>query len=252
MRDVRPALRVLALQVAVVVAIFALWEIAVRSALLPAILYGTPSGIFGKLVASLQDGTLLRHCWVTFTEAVIGFLIGSIFGTLAGLILWLSPLTSRVLRPIIVALNGVPKIALAPLIIVWFGIDIGSKIASAAILTFIVALITAQSGTERVDGDLVTLMRSLGASRWMTFRKVVVPASAPWVLAGLRLNVGFALIGAVVGEYIAAKEGLGFLVYYAGTMYDLNSVWLGIFALMVMALVLDAAVTIIDRRFRWD
>ena len=193
-------LRVLSLQVAVVAGIFVLWEIAVRSTLLPAILYGTPSGIFGKLVASLHDGTLLRHCWVTFTEAVIGFLIGSIFGTLSGLILWLSPLASRVLRPIIVALNGVPKIALAPLIIVWFGIDIGSKIASAAILTFIVALITAQSGTERVDVDLVTLMRSLGASRWMTFRKVVVPASIPWVLAGLRLNVGFALNGAVVAQ----------------------------------------------------
>jgi NitT/TauT family transport system permease protein len=168
------------------------------------------------------------------------------------LALWLSPLAGRVLRPIIVALNGVPKIALAPLIIVWFGIDIGSKIASAAILTFIVALITAQSGAERVDTDLVTLMRSLGANRWTTFRKVVMPASVPWILAGLRLNVGFALIGAVVGEYIAAKEGLGYLVYYAGTMYDLNSVWLGIFALMAMALVLDGAVTVLERSLRWE
>jgi NitT/TauT family transport system permease protein len=156
------------------------------------------------------------------------------------------------MRPLIVALNGVPKIALAPLIIVWFGIDIGSKIASAAILTAIVALLTAQAGTERVDADLVILMRSLGAKRWVQWRKIVLPASMPWVVAGLRLNIGFALIGAVVGEYIAAKEGLGYLVYYAGTMYDLSSVWLGIFALMTMALMMDAAVTILQSLLQWD
>jgi NitT/TauT family transport system permease protein len=244
--------RVLALQVAVIAGLFLLWEGAVRVKLLPAILYGQPSGIWLKLVVSLADGTLERNCWVTFEEALAGFLLGTILGTAAGLALWLSPMTGKVLRPIIIALNGVPKIALAPLIIVWFGIDIGSKIASAAILTFIVALITAQSGTARVDGDLVTLMRSLGANRWQTFRKIVMPASVPWVVAGLRLNIGFALIGAVVGEYIAAKEGLGYLVYYAGTMYDLNSVWLGVFALMAMALLLDGLVSLIERRLRWE
>ena len=249
-RYVKP--RVLLLQTGLVAALLLLWEGAVRAGLLPAYLYGQPSGIWGKLLASLADGTLPRDSWVTFTEAVLGFAIGSLLGTGIGLALWLSPLAGHVTRPIIVALNGVPKIALAPLIIVWFGIDIGSKIASAAILTFIVALITAQSGTQRVDADLLTLMRSLGASRWQAFRKIVVPASVPWIVAGLRLNVGFALIGAVVGEYIAAKEGLGYLVYYAGTMYDLNSVWLGIFALMAMALVLDGAVTLCERWLRWE
>jgi NitT/TauT family transport system permease protein len=244
--------RVVLLQCAVIAAILLVWEVAVRSGLAPAYLYGQPSGIWLKAVASLGSGSLLRDSWVTFEEAVGGFVIGGVLGTVAGMALWLSPLAGKVARPIIVALNGVPKIALAPLIIIWFGIDIGSKVASAAILTFIVSLITAQAGTARVDPDLLTLMRSLGASRWQMFRKIVMPASLPWVMAGLRLNVGFALIGAVVGEYIAAKEGLGYLVYYAGTMYDLNSVWLGIFALMVMALVLDAAVTILERALRWD
>ncbi len=244
--------RVLLLQTFVVVGLLLLWEGAVRSGFAPAYLYGQPSGVWSKLLAGLGDGTLLRNSWVTFEEAVLGFVLGGLFGTAIGLLLWLSPTTGLVMRPIIVALNGVPKIALAPLIIVWFGIDIGSKVASAAILTLIVSLITAQSGTERVDADLLMLMRSLGASRWQAFRKIVVPASMPWIIAGLRLNIGFALIGAVVGEYIAAKEGLGFLVYYAGTMYDLNSVWLGIFALMAMALLLDGAVTLTGRWLRWE
>ena len=245
-------LRIVVLQVVFVAALLGLWEAVVRLGWARVILYGQPSSIFWKLVASLADGSLLRHSWVTFLEASAGFAIGSVIGTTIGLLLWLSPTWSRIVRPLIVALNGVPKIALAPLIIVWFGIEIGSKIASATILTAIVALITAQSGTERVDPDLITLMRSLGASRWTQWRKVVLPASLPWVLAGLRLNIGFALIGAVVGEYIAAKEGLGYLVYYAGTMYDLNSVWLGIFALMVMALLMDGVVTLIQRRLRWE
>ncbi|MDB5606580.1 MAG: binding-protein-dependent transport system inner rane component [Bradyrhizobium sp.] len=244
--------RVLVLQCAVVTCLLLLWEVAVRSGLTPAYLYGQPSGIWLKAVNSIASGSLLRDSWVTFEESVAGFVIGGVLGTAAGLALWISPLVGKVARPIIVALNGVPKIALAPLIIIWFGIDVGSKVASAAILTFIVSLITAQSGTSRVDADLLTLMRSLGASRWQTFRKVVMPATVPWIMAGLRLNVGFALIGAVVGEYIAAKEGLGYLVYYAGTLYDLNSVWLGIFALMLMALVLDGAVTVLERALRWE
>lgn len=246
------ALGILVLQVALVAALLGAWEIAVRTGLAPVVLYGQPSAIWRKFLATLADGSLARHCRVTFVEATLGFAVGSLAGTVLGLALWLSPTVSRVVRPLIVALNGVPKIALAPLIIVWFGIGIESKIASAAILTAIVALITAQSGTERVDSDLVVLMRSLGASRWTQWRKIVLPASMPWVVAGLRLNVGFALIGAVVGEYIAATEGLGYLVYYAGTMYDLSSVWLGIFALMTMALMLDAVVTLVQTSVRWD
>lgn len=246
------ALGILALQVAFVAALLGAWEIAVRTGFAPLVLYGQPSAIWRKFLASAADGSLLRHSWVTFVEATVGFGVGSLLGTVLGLALWLSPTVSRTVRPLIVALNGVPKIALAPLIIVWFGIGIESKIASAAILTAIVALITAQSGTERVDPDLVVLMRSLGASRWTQWRKIVLPASMPWVVAGLRLNVGFALIGAVVGEYIAATEGLGYLVYYAGTMYDLSSVWLGIFALMIMALMLDAVVTLFQNAVRWD
>lgn len=245
----KPAL--LARQLLLVAAIFGLWEWGVRTGWLAPYLYGQPSGIWAKAQALAATGELWRHTWVTAQEAVLGFLIGSGLGSLTGLLLWLSPATAATVRPVMIAINGVPKIALAPLIIVWFGIGMEAKIAIAAILTFIVSLIATYAGTQEVDQDLVRLMRSLGASRWQTWRKVVAPATLPWIVSALRLNVGFALIGAVVGEYISAKEGLGYLVYFSGTLYDLNAVWAGIFALMFLALLLDAVVTQVERRVRW-
>jgi NitT/TauT family transport system permease protein len=247
-----PWFRILAGQVALTLAFFGLWEVAVRAGVLQVYLYGLPSGILRKLVEQLADLSLLRHTWITALESGLGFVIGSLFGSLAGLALWVTPTFAQVLRPFIVAVNGLPKIALAPLIIVWFGLGMESKVAIAAVITFIVSLVTAHSGAQQVDPDLLRLLRSLGASRWASFRKVVVPSTLPWIVSGLRLNVGFALIGAVVGEYIAAKEGLGYLVYYAGTMYDLNTVWVGLFSMMALALVLDYAVTLIERRLRWN
>ena len=162
-------------QVALTVAFFGIWEILVRTGVLRVYLYGLPSGIWTRFWALLWDGTLLRDTAVTGFKSVVGFAIGSFTGSLIGLGLWLTPTLALVLRPFIVAVNGLPKIALAPLIIVWFGIDMESKIAIAAIITFIVSLMTAYSGAMEVDQDLVRLMRSLGATPRQTFFKVVVP-----------------------------------------------------------------------------
>lgn len=245
------AWRILGYQALLVASIFLLWEVAVRQQWLKVYLYGQPSGVWREFVKALLDGSLLTHAGVTAYESILGFAIGGALGSATGLALWLSPTVAKVLRPVMIALNGVPKIALAPLIIVWFGVGLESKIAIAAIICFIVAIITAYAGTQEIDADLIRLMRSLGASRWQIFVKVVTPGSVPWLVSGFRLNVGFALIGAVVGEYISADKGLGYLVYYAGTLYNLNAVWLGIFALMVLALVMDYAVGLVERRLRW-
>lgn len=245
------ALRIALLQIALLAVLLAAWEMAIRFNWIAVYLYGRPSGIFSKAASLLASGELLRAAALTAWEAITGFLLGTFLGSAAGLILWLFPDSAAVLRPYLVALNGLPKIALAPLIIVWFGIGISSKIAIAAIITFIVAVITAQQGAKEVDEDLVKLMRSLGASHWKTWRTVIIPGAMPWIVSAFRLNVGFALIGAVVGEYIASKEGLGYMIYYAGVLYDLNAVWVGIAALMAVALMMYGAIDILERRLRF-
>lgn len=242
--------RVALYQIALLVALLAAWEAAVSIGWLPVYLYGRPSGVFARGWQLILSGELARDAALTAWEAVAGFVIGTVLGSAAGLVLWLFPAGAAVLRPYMIALNGLPKIALAPLIIVWFGIGLGSKIAIAAIITFIVALITAQQGAKEVDDDLLKLMRSLGASRLRTWRTVILPGAMPWIVSAFRLNVGFALIGAVVGEYIASKEGLGYMIYYAGVLYDLNAVWVGIAALMAVALLMYGAVDLIERRLR--
>ena len=234
--------QVLAWQIGILAGVFALWELAISLGWIEVYLYGRPSGIFTKAVELIGSGSLLRDSALTAFEAVSGFIIGTATGSFLGLALWLSPMGAAVLRPYMIALNGLPKIALAPLIIIWFGIGLGSKIALASLITFIVAMIAAQQGTREVDADLTKLMRSLGASRFKTWRTVIVPGAMPWVVSAFRLNVGFALIGAVVGEYIASNSGLGYMISYAGTLYDLSSVWVGIAALMLVALLMYAAI----------
>ncbi|MBN8750293.1 MAG: ABC transporter permease [Variovorax sp.] len=247
----RDGMRITLYQTLLVFGILILWEVLVRTGVAPKYLYGQPSEILSKAIALARDGELFSHVGATAFEAVTGFIIGTTLGSGVGLALWLSETVARILRPIIVAINGVPKIALAPLVIVWFGVDIGAKVAIAASLTFIVALISVYQGTQEVDPDLVKLMRSLGARPLTIWRKVIVPGSTPWILATMRLNIGFAMIGAVVGEYISAKKGLGYFIYNAGALYDINAVFVGIFCLMVLALILDFLLLKVEARFKW-
>ena len=208
---------------------------------------GSPGGIAIEAWRQLQSGQLLSDTWTTLYATIVGFLLGSIGGSMAGLLLWYSRHVARIIDPFVVALNGLPKISLAPMIIIWFGSGMLSKVALAFIATFIVALLSAYQGTHQIDANLVNLMRSLGATKRQIFLKVVVPATLPWIISAFRLNIGFALIAEIGGEFIASDKGLGRSIFVAGNLFNLNAVWVGVLTLMLVAIALYLVVSRIER-----
>jgi NitT/TauT family transport system permease protein len=237
----------IALQVAAVVTFFALWEIGVRAGWVSAFLVGSPAGIFSFGYKMILSGELLSDTWYTLFEAILGFVIGTILGSLLGLALWYSVFVARLVEPFIVAINSVPKIALAPIVVLWFGTGLVSKVALSVSLTAIVALIAAYQAAKDADVDLQSLLISMGADKHQVFFKAVVPSTLPSIIATFRINIGFGLVGAVVGEFISSQRGLGHLIYTASSLYDLNTVWVGLFTLMIMGFVLYYVIDIIER-----
>ncbi|MET0971665.1 MAG: ABC transporter permease [Tardiphaga sp.] len=235
------------LQVLAIAVFFALWEIGVRAGYVSAFLMGSPSGIFAMFYKLILSGELLSDSWYTLFEAILGFIIGTIFGSLLGLALWYSVFVAKLVEPFIVAINSVPKIALAPIVVLWFGTGLISKVALAVSLTALVALIAAYQAAKDADVDLQSLMISMGADKHQIFFKAVVPSTLPSIIATFRINIGFGLVGAVVGEFISSQRGLGHMIFTASSLYDLDSVWVGLFTLMIMGFILYYVIDIIER-----
>jgi len=243
----RSAVIVLATQVAVLAVLLGFWDHMTANNSQAAFMFGSPSAIARFLGQMASDGSLWRDTYVTGVETLLGFLVGNCFGTVIGLSLWYSRFISRVVEPFVIALGSIPIIALAPIIIIWFGTGLISKVAMSTLSVVIVALVTSYKGAVGVDGDQINLMRTLGASKFQIFRKLVVPASLADIFAGLKLTVGFALIGAIVGEFMSSSEGLGHAIFKAGSLYVIPKVFAALVATIALALLLTFAVGRIER-----
>jgi NitT/TauT family transport system permease protein len=237
----------IAIQVLFVAVFLAVWEAGARAGLVSAFLVGSPSGIWKILVTSIANGSLLDDTATTLFEAILGFVIGTAAGSVVGLGLWYSPFVARLVEPFVVAINSVPKIAFAPIVILWFGTGLVSKVALAISLTSIVALIAAYQAAKDADPDLQALLLTFGATKHQVFYKAVVPSTLPAVIATFRINVGFGLVGAVVGEFISSQKGLGHLIFTASSLYDLNTVWMGLFTLMLIGFLLYFVIDVLER-----
>ena len=234
----RTAAIVLATQVALLAVLLGFWDRMTANNSQAAFMFGSPSAMAGFLGQMVSDGSLWRDTYVTGLETLLGFLVGNFVGTVLGLSLWYSRFVSRVVEPFVIALGSIPIIALAPIIIIWFGTGLISKVAMSTLSVVIVALVTSYKGAAGVDPDQVNLMRTLGASKFQVFRKLVVPASLADIFAGLKLTVGFALIGAIVGEFMSSSEGLGHAIFKAGSLYIIPKVFAALVATIALALLL--------------
>ena len=236
------------LQILATLAVLGAWQIGASRGWISAFLVGAPLGIGADFIDGIRDGSLPYDTWITLYEAILGFVIGTILGSAVGLSLWYSVFLARLTEPFIVALNSVPKIALAPIVILWFGTGLVSKVALAVSMTALVALIAAYQGAKDADRDLQSLMVSMGANKRQVFFGVVVPSTVPVIISTFRINIGFGLVGAVVGEFMSSKRGLGHLIYEASGLYDLDTVWMGLFMLMALGFVLYHLIDMVERR----
>jgi len=248
-RNWPPAL-IVAAQIGIFVGLIALWEIAADLKLIDPFFWSQPTTIWSTLIVFLTEGNAFTDIVYTFQSTLIGFALGTVSGALLGMSFWWSPNYARIMQPYVVCLESIPKLALAPLIVLVFGIGLPSKIAIAVALTVVVSTLTAYAGVRAVDKDQERLFYSIGASRWQVFSKLVVPSCIPWIISILRVNIGLALTGAIVGEFVASEHGLGRTILYAGSTYEISLVWVAVLVLATLSMIMYVIVGWIEKALR--
>lgn len=249
-RKIWPLWIQVAIQLLILVAAIALWEIGARTDVVDSFFWSQPSAIAQTMVIFFREGSAFEDISYTFRSTLMGFFLGTLAGSALGLSFWWSKNYAAIVQPYIICFESIPKLALAPLIVLVFGLGITSKVAIAVALTIVVSTLTTFAGVKAVDPDSEKLFYSLGASRWQVFKKLVVPSCMPWVISVLRINIGLALTGAIVGEYIGSQYGLGRTILYAGETYDIALVWVAVLVLSALSIVMYIAVSWLEQWLR--
>ena len=251
-------------QLGLLVAIFALWYLLTKPGLIPpfifendqqaAFFFGEPLKVFSRIWDwFIANHDIYEHLAVTLIETVLAFGIGTVLGLGCGLWLALSPLAAAITDPYIKALNSMPRVILAPIFAVWFGLGIASKVALGVTLVFFIVFFNVYQGVKEVSPVVLANARMLGASQKQLLRHVYLPSATSWVFSSLHTSVGLAFVGAVVGEYLGSSRGVGYLILQAEGSFDINTVMAGILVLTVFALMLDAIVGKLEKRLmRWQ
>jgi sulfonate transport system permease protein len=243
--------RLLAWRVAFGVAVLGLWELA-AGRLVDPFWVSSPLRIAAHLVGWVREGTLFGHLLVTLRETFLGFALGSLVGIAVGVALARLDFVARVLDPFIVAVNGIPRVALAPLFIIWFGIGELSKVVLASTLTFFLTFYATFSGLRAVEPALQAVARVMGASERQIFLKVDLPAASPWIVSALKVGVPFSLIGAIIGEFMAASRGLGYMIQLDTNQFDTTGAAAGILVLMLCVMLFNGVLNRLERYvLRW-
>ncbi len=246
------------LQALLLVLIFVVWQVLTQPELLPPIVwdnpdraaffFGEPVKMFSVIWSWFTEGTIYKHLWVTLEETALAFVIGSALGLAMGLWLGLSPGASALFDPYITAMNAMPRVVLAPIFMVWFGLGIWSKVALGVTLVFFIVFFNVYQGVKEVSPVVLNNTVMLGANRRQLLRYVYLPSATSWLFSSLHTSVGMAFVGAVVGEYLGSANGVGYLIQQAEGAFDINTVFAGILVLTAFALVLDFAVTKAEKR----
>ncbi|WP_108260904.1 ABC transporter permease [Mangrovicoccus ximenensis] len=229
---------------AILAALLAFWEIA-SGRLIQEYLVSKPSKIAETFLDWVMDGSIFFHAGITAIEALAGFVLGALAGMVLGMVLGRAERLAELLNPFIMAFYSIPKIALAPLFIIWFGIGIEMKILLTGTIVFFLVFLNTYTGVRSVSPELINILRLMGANEGDALRKVVLPSAIVWVFTGLRLSVPYAMIGAIVGEMIAANRGLGYLLSHASSQFNTAGVFAALAAIIAMSVLMNTAVSVL-------
>ncbi|MCS4244934.1 NitT/TauT family transport system permease protein [Rhizobium sp. BIGb0125] len=240
------------IQVGLLVFILGGWQLGTSLGVIDVFFFPAPVDILNQVVTWITDTGFYRHVTITLTETVLGYLIGTGLGVAAGVWLGLSRSASRILDPFIKGLNAIPRVVLAPIFVLWLGLGLWSKVALAVTLVFFVTFFNAMQGVREVNPVVLSNARILGAKRSDLLRHVYFPAAASWILSSLRTSVGFAVVGAIIGEYLGSSAGLGYLIAQAEGNFDAVGVFAGILILAIFVLIIDSILDVVEKRLiKW-
>ncbi|MCI6443643.1 MAG: ABC transporter permease [Clostridia bacterium] len=238
---------VISARILILVIFFALWELFASCGIIDSFLSSSPSRIVKTLKDLLSTGELWKHIGTTVYETITGFFIATAAGTFIALLLWWSENLRRISEPYIIVLNSLPKIALGPIIIVWFGSGTKSIVFMTVIITIIVTIITMLNGFLSSDKGKIMLLESMGANKFVIMRKLIIPQSLPTFISCLKINVGMAWIGSIMGEYLTSKQGIGYLIVYGGQVFKLDLVMASTVILCILAGAMYAIVATLEK-----
>lgn len=239
---------ILVIQIIILLAFFSLWELASRFHWIDPLIFSSPSKIWSLFVNKLQDGSLYLHTGVTVYETILGFILGTLFGAILAAILWWSPKLSKILDPYLVIFNAMPKVAFGPMLIVIFGTGLNSSIAMGIIISIIVTTIVIYTAFREVDPNYIKVLKTFGASRYQMFKEVILPATFPTIISTLKVNVGLSWVGVIVGEYLVASKGLGYLIIYGFQVFNFTLVMLSLMVVAVIATIMYQLVDLLEKK----
>jgi NitT/TauT family transport system permease protein len=248
-----PRLRLLILQILVAVVAVLAWHVLTTVPingvkLLPPFFFSTPLDVAHRIVKWFVEGTIWRHLWITLVESVLAFVIGSVAGVLIGFWFARKPTIADVFDPYVKMINALPRVVLAPIFALWFGLGIWSKVALGFTLVFFIVFFNVYQGVREVSPTVLANARMLGMNERQLFKHVYWPSALTWMFSSLHTSVGFALVGAVVGEYLGSSAGLGYKIHEAESVFDVTGVFSGMVILMIFVIAIDSLVTMVEKR----
>ena len=243
-------LKITFFRIFILITFICLWETLADLKIIDPFLTSSPSRMLSSLIDFIKEGTIWTHIWVTSYETILGFVLGTVIGTIFAIILWWYPSTSKILDPYLVVLNALPKVALAPIIIFWVGNGTTAIIVIALLISLVTTIISVLTGFNEVDKDKLLLMKTFQASKFQILRYLIFPYTIPVLISALKINVGLSWVGVIMGEFLVAREGLGFLIVYGGQISQLNMVMMSIVILSLIAFIMYKLVSIAEDKYK--